>query len=471
MKAGALCSFAWAQSLLFSVLALISCASPTDRHLIEQTALAYRHAFERAADDRVLSTPPPPLSIVTSPAGVEIEAREADLDQLVMRLRPDLLWDDLPASWIGKPISISLQGASPTACLDQILALEGASWNVEKGRTRIRLPTESGSSAERVAHTIQLQHNALLSVQTSLKQFLDLGGLKTRLAWSPQSNQVFLVGPVNEVERLTDLIEKLDRAPGIVRVRAWLATAREVENLRFKPQPLLTDNGWTLNLAAPPPIENVFQSNAGSIQFSLASTSETPNQESLQINAFISRALKSAVSAPSLLCLSGNSAKLYAGRVGWRLFTTPTSATSSSISTQNITTGLTLTMTPRILGSEKIDLKIEVSLSAFSNDVALVANQTARSAATLVRMRPGDLLRVAGIRVPRWNTTDQGLMGLRKLPVVQWFTSSINELDQDDVLDLYLTAEIADLCGQDPLATPLLERLGSGFDQRVRESL
>lgn len=453
------------------MLCLHGCGPTVREGEVLETSLAYLSAFQRTSEDLAPARTKDPLQWFQKNGLWHLIADEVSLDLIAQAIAPEIPKQTLPPGWTGQPVSLSLTGKTPLECLQKLATVRSAKLEPGPHGYRITEPTsissESSATGDRV---ITLRHISVASLQQGLQELTLQGNLNARIAVSPETNQIILVGDSTSVDHLARLTAALDRPAAVCRIQVWVTTRLTSDELLFQPQPLFSQGGWDVNLAAIPAQSEIFQFQNGELSLSLLSSSKDPGKQQLQINALVNRIRQSTVSAPSLLCLSGQNARLQIGRTGYRLFTTPTSPTSSSITTKNITTGITLTMTPKVIDLQTIDLTIDIITSKFSTaNAQLVANQRSREASSVVRVRKGDLIRLSGLSFGSQKLVAQGLTSIRSLPLLQWLFSAEDQTVEDTAVDFYLTADIAEAEGD--LLTPTLLQCQGQSQEQLRSSL
>jgi type II secretory pathway component GspD/PulD (secretin) len=453
-----------------TLICFTSCGSTSREGEVLETSLAYLSAFQRTAEDLAPARTGDPLQWFKKNGLWHLVAEEVSLDLIVQVIAPEIPRQTLPPGWMGQPISISLVGNTPLECLRKLAVVRGARLESSPSGHRITevVPpdTKTGATLDRL---ITLRHISVASLQQGLQGLISQGNLSARIAFGPEANQVFIVGDSQSVEHLANLVVNLDRPAALCRIQAWVSARINSDELYFQPQPLFQQGGWDVNLSALPAQSELLQFQNGEISLALYSPSEDPGKQQLQINALMNRIRQSTISAPSLLCLSGQSAMLQIGRTGWRLFTTPTSPTSSSITVDKITTGVTLKMTPKVIDLNTVDLTIDIITSKFSTATnQLVANQRSREASSVVRLKKGGLIRLAGSSLGSQKLVSQGLTWLRSLPLLQWLFSAEDRTFEESAVDFYLTVDIAE-AGSDLLTPSLFQCLGRSQDQILED--
>lgn len=433
--------------VVYSILILFtSCATSSQERLVRATSLAYLQALERTSSDLGPHLIEDSLQWFQRDNIWYLRAHEVPLELIIQHIAPQIPLQTLPPSWIGVSSSVAIQGDAPLSCLQQLVSSRGSQLHLGSEGVRIvdtvaTPPTSNGA----IAHVITLQHIPTDSLQQVVQAWTSQGSSTTRIALSPETNQVVLLGDPLSVEKLARAVLEFDHPPALCSVQAWIAARLQSDEFLFQPQPLFNQGAWDVNLAALPPTQQQFPFLNGEISLGLLSTSQAPGLQQLQINALVSRIRQRAMLTPLMICLGGQSAKLYVGKTGWRLFIESTSQNSSSVTPQKIETGLTLEITPKVVDLHTIDLTLSLEYARFSPLTGqLVANKRSRSVSSLVRVSRGDLLRLSGSALARERASTQGLTALRNLPVLKWLFAAETRNFQDQAFDVYLTVDVAE---------------------------
>lgn len=388
------------------------------------------------------SLPAAPWSLETTADHLVLKSERARLRSLLIALlHSEEL--HLPLGWEGREVSISVVGTSHEELAQEVVALlQGTLRRSSEGWEVVSVaPPQDPNQV--ISRTFYLEHLPTSSVQalllgnsssSSLGSLLNTSSI-VHAGFSPEANLVFLRGPYHHVERMVQTLEHADRAPPEVLVDCLLAVGTEQIAMTIAAQPLIQAEAFALNLAAAPATGS--SSQEGVISLTVYDV-DRPATESLPMELLVSRLSSQVLSNPHLYCLSGSAASLYVGRIGYRFFT-QSSGTSSTIGVNPITTGVTLDVTPVVMGNGQIQLTMNLTTSDFAQDnPILVANQIARTASTVVMVRPGQIIHIGGLRYPLSNPTSSGTAWLRKVPLLKWLVTKQTDLDQSQNLDLFL---------------------------------
>ena len=182
-------------------------------------------------------------------------------------------------------------------------------------------------------------------------------------------------------------------------------------------------------------------SNAGAQLFGIFNA----GQFSLFINALRSNALAKILAEPNLMALDGQPAKFLAGG----LFPYPVPQSSSIpggtavVTVQFASFGAILSFLPQILPGDVIRLDVEPVFSQLDFAGGTVVNGgrvpaiDQRSARTVVELREGQTLAIAGLLQTTTNATTNRIPGLGDLPIVgPWFSSNSIETVETELVVL-----------------------------------
>ena len=166
---------------------------------------------------------------------------------------------------------------------------------------------------------------------------------------------------------------------------------------------------------------------------------------SLFLNALRTNALAKILAEPNLVALDGQPARFLVG--GMFPFPVPQSSSipggTAVVTVQFQRFGTILTFLPEILPNDVIRLDVEPVISELNFAQATTVNGgtvpsiTERSARTVVELREGQSLAIAGLLQSTTNATTQRVPGLGDLPIVgSWFSANSIETIETETLVL-----------------------------------
>jgi type II secretory pathway component GspD/PulD (secretin) len=159
------------------------------------------------------------------------------------------------------------------------------------------------------------------------------------------------------------------------------------------------------------------------------------------INALVNEKKVAIHADPVLLVTEGKSGELFVGEKRTLiLYSTGTSATSSS--TENVEAGVTLKVTPKIVG-DQIELTVAQRVSDFNDDTTDKIVVKSREYSSTVRFLPGQTVMVAGLTDKTSSDTTVKTPILGDIPLIGYLFKQKSKLKEDSELLVFLTAEVA----------------------------
>ena len=184
---------------------------------------------------------------------------------------------------------------------------------------------------------------------------------------------------------------------------------------------------------------------------------------SLFINALRSNALAKILAEPNLMALDGQPARFLAG--GVFPFPVPQSSSipggTAVVTVQLYPFGTSLIFIPQILPNDVIRLDVEPSISQLNKAEGTTVNGGAapaidmRSARTVVELREGQTLAIAGLIQLLTTATSVRIPGLGDLPLVgPWFSSNTIQTIEEETIILVTPELVAPLDKQEVTEAP-----------------
>lgn len=181
---------------------------------------------------------------------------------------------------------------------------------------------------------------------------------------------------------------------------------------------------------------------------------------SYTLRALERQGLVRTLAEPTLVAVSGESAKFLAGGE----YPVPTSSTGTNgISTVGITFkefGVAVAFTPQVLSEGRISLKIDTGVSELSNEGALVLAGTQipslrkRSALSTIELPSGGSMALAGLISDTTRANVEGLPGLKDLPVLGALFRSRDFVQAETELVLIVTPYLVRSTSRNNLSAP-----------------
>ncbi len=263
------------------------------------------------------------------------------------------------------------------------------------------------------------------------------------IAKLPERNTVYLTGAPGPVQQAVDLLTRVDRYPKIVMIEALVIEfdSDAFENLGASVSGLAKGmiSGGAVNYAAAPMItftRNVTQSN--------------PEVFTAVINALFQQDKARLVSRPYISVLSGKPANINLTTNQYVVVQAP-SAGAPVYTTQSIKAGVVMNITPTVASGGVIRLQMSVEDSQFvptTNNTAVEVNQD--NASSFMTLLDGQTTIIGGMVVKRISSSNIGIPWLRRIPIINLFTSNQQATEHHSEVAIYLTPHIIDEPTMDP---------------------
>ena len=285
-----------------------------------------------------------------------------------------------------------------------------------------------------------------------------LEGLTTknrgRIVVDNHSNSLIITDTSRVIERIETMIKNLDKSPLQVLIEAKIIEARErfVRNLginwKYDGVPLSYSPGGNSQLAL-----NVngnleaFPGNVitGRTVSSGLSVSFAPLGD-LDITLGLSEAedLIHVISAPRIVVLNGETAKIAQRTQDIDLVTNTTQGGSTERSPQRVSADLSFEVVPQItaLGSVFMDVKMKRDFFGPPDAESGSRPINSREAETRVLVNNGQTIVIGGIYQRDESRSDEGIPILRHIPVLKWLFSRFTTDEQRNELLLFLTPKV-----------------------------
>jgi Type II secretory pathway, component HofQ len=161
---------------------------------------------------------------------------------------------------------------------------------------------------------------------------------------------------------------------------------------------------------------------------------------STTLNALVNEKKATIHADPVLMVTEGKSGGLFIGEKRTLiLYSTGTSSTSSS--TENVEAGVTLNVTPRIIGGQ-IELTVAQKVSDFDDNTTDQIIVKSREYSSTVRFLPGQTVMVAGLTNKTANDTTVKTPILGDIPLLGYLFKQKSKVKEDSEILVFLTAEV-----------------------------
>ena len=274
-----------------------------------------------------------------------------------------------------------------------------------------------------------------------------------------QSNSLIVTDTARVIERIETMVKNLDKSPTQVMIEAKVIEARErfVRNLGIgwgfdgTPLSLSPANNPQLGLDITGGLQ-AFPGNVstGRTVSSNLSVAFAPVGE-LDVTLGLSEAedLINVISAPRVMVLNGERAKITQTTEDIDLVTTTQQGAGVSTSPQRVSANLEFEVSPQItaLGSIFMDIKMKREFFGPPEPESGSRPINSREAETKVLVNNGQTIVIGGIYQHDETRLDEGIPILRHIPILKWLFSRFTTDKQRNELLLFLTPRIMNFSG------------------------
>ncbi len=185
----------------------------------------------------------------------------------------------------------------------------------------------------------------------------------------------------------------------------------------------------------------VSASNYGSIGINFARISGSPLILNAMLKAMESEGEGKIVSAPKILTLDNQKAKIQQG-VEYPYIERDSSG-GSSVRFKDI--NLVLEVTPHITPDDRISMEIMILKNDIGEKIEDEYSFTTKQAETTLLVNNNDTVKIGGIKKVTKNFSNIGLPGLAKIPILGWLFKSESRTDRQEELIIFITPSIVRL--------------------------
>ncbi len=270
------------------------------------------------------------------------------------------------------------------------------------------------------------------------------------IAKVPERNTVYLTGAPSAVQQAVDLLTRVDRYPKIVMIEALVI---EFDSDAFETLGAYI-NSFQLGKAQRRPAQlprrppwRTFNANRY--------WSRTPLAFTAIINALFEQDKARLISRPYVSVLSGKPANINLTTNQYVVVQAP-SAGAAVFTTQSIKAGVVMNITPTVASGGVIRLQMSVEDSQFvptAGNTAVEVNQD--NASSFMTLLDGQTTIIGGMVVKRVSSDNIGLPWLRRIPIINLFTSNQQATEHHAEVAIYLTPHIIEEPSMDlPMVKP-----------------
>lgn len=438
-----------------SLISLASCvADPSLQGRSDQVALleAYRAQTERNAAQETLEREQSIRRVdvfkdaATGETRLSVDLVEADLRAvLAIILDSPFVQYASEAVPLSGTVSARFQDQPLIGGMNAILA--SANLNVEDINGVLRFQVEhddqatevqEGESDEFTTREVRIKHLASTDVVTligDLFPFADYSDEEGLTASNvPETNSVFLAGPASEVAHALTIIAKADRPVAHVIIEALVV---DINTSSIETLGLSFADGASGKFSAASLIPGQTGGNIVATFSDLASDSA---QVTATIDFLAARNAAHVLARPYIATRSMQPASI---AIVDDQFVRVSTADTSVVSTDSITAGITMEITPAVMADNSIrmDLTIEDSrFGATAGDVLLTKQRS--TATTSMIVGTGQTIMIGGLNSRYRITEKAGIPWLRHIPVLNAFAGKQGALERRTELVVYVTPYI-----------------------------
>ncbi len=255
----------------------------------------------------------------------------------------------------------------------------------------------------------------------------------------PDIRSIYMTGPVDAVQRATDLLMRADRDPGAVLIDAIIVGVNSSDYEEFNSQFNNITSGRVsagkLNVWA-------LQESSLEMTYDKAQAVGTPLKFSAILNMLFQQQKARIIARPFITTMSGQEADMHIGENRFVVVQQVT-AGAAIYSPQAIESGVEFHITPMVLGEKMIRLNIDMSNKQFvptQDNVDLLVDNS--SAMTTLTLEDGQTAIIGGLKMKSVASDNAGLPWFRRIPILNLFTAAHEEDQSGQEVFFYITPHI-----------------------------
>lgn len=387
----------------FLVSSLLAFASPMDDTLNKKISVNFKDLDAKSA-----------LGLLSEQVGVPISVSSE------INLKLTYTGTDLPVKQV----------------LDEVTSENGLTYSVQGNEVQVR---SSGSAASSTGsgnvHSIPLRYangNELLPKVSGLLS------KSSKVMYDETSNSIIFLGPPEDYDRLAEVVGLLDSAPKQILIQGLIIETNET---------FLQNIGFSYN------VDKAMISTKAPTGANLTLQAATVAGHNLNLNiaAAESRGDAKVISRPKVVTLNNKAAQLSSGlTISVKTLSTvqtaqpgqaPVAATGGLT---QVNAGLTVNITPTIVGDGKIRLALAINSSTPDNSQAVdgIPGVNSNSANTTVIVDDDRTAIIAGLIKQSKSHSHDGVPLLMDIPILGALFRSDNRSDQNNELAIFITPSI-----------------------------
>jgi type IV pilus assembly protein PilQ len=320
---------------------------------------------------------------------------------------------------------------------------------IAERQDRARARQTADQSEPTVTQLIPVNYATASELRTNLERLLSNRG---SILIDERTNTLIVTDTRKNLDDMLALVETLDRQTPQVMIEARIVeTSRnflqdlgvqlgaqytEITNIRFPNRidvggSASTPGNFLVDLPAA-----VGQGSGGAITFALAGASNLLN---LRLSALERTGRGKIISNPKIATLDNTEALIQSGR---RIPVQTVSAEGTQ--TEFVDASLSLRVTPHVTPDGFISMRINATKNEadFGNAVNGVPSITTREATTQMLVKDNDTVVIGGLYRRTISSSNDGVPGVSRVPVLGWLFRSNQEQDDNDELLIFITPRI-----------------------------
>jgi type II secretory pathway component GspD/PulD (secretin) len=378
---------------------------------------------------------------------VDIDARDAASDRLFARLMDaagaDYRMGDVE---LGGRVTFSGQGMPLMDVVGRILDPEGVTTSFD-GNTLVLdykpLPFLSGAidpSTTTVTRNFTLRYMDTDTAFGLLDQTFP-SPRPLNVAKLPERNMVVLTGPPMAVQEAITMLNRIDRYPKLVTIEALV--------IEFDSDAAEALGASVTNFTRDVLQNGSLQFGTPMAQFTYNSVLTNPVSFTMIINALFTQNKARLVSRPYVSTLSGKTASINLTTNQYVVVQQPSQG-APVYTTQAVKAGVVMNITPTVTSRGVVRLAMSVEDSQFvptQGNTAVEVNDD--QASTFMTLLDGQTTIIGGMVVKRASSDNSGLPWVRRIPILNLFTSSQEATEHHSEVAIYLTPHIIEAPSMD----------------------
>lgn len=340
-------------------------------------------------------------------------------------------------------ISLKLENVTYEEFLNYILNGTNLTYKIDND---IYLIGDREMEGLRQTKTIQLQYRSAKEIEKLIPK-----ELQDKIAMYPflELNAIILSGSAPNIREVEDFLRGIDKLVPVVMIELIIM---DVQRTR------LTETGLQMGIGEKPvEKERIGLSPGFDFQLGASSVNKLLNMLAgqgivnlgnvlpnfyLSIQAMEDVGLVKTHSRPQLSTLNSHEANFNIGETRYYLETRTTvqgvqgAVTQQDANYKSVQADFTINVTPYVSGDEQITLEIDVQQSDFLGELQLNAPpaQVTRKFDSQIRVKNGDMIALGGLETKEKSKTGQGLPGLARVPVLNWFGNRKNRKSNSELI-------------------------------------